>query len=779
MSQAEVLLASLESTDVVAASETLDEGYIVVDENRIVHVPEFLKCLGVQHDHNIETVTIKCPRFWDGHDMSQMKAYINYLCPNGTRGRYLTKNRDISYKTMTFDWEISNNVTQAKGPLSFLVCIVKVDEEGNEERHWNSELNQDCYISEGLECEEIPLVNYPDIITQLLIRMEEVEAIATPAQMQVYANNWLEDNSDQILADIEAKGTATLATIPEDYTETYNKAEASVRTRANAIVLSSDGEQIIIDNSTDDHIRGLKLHGKSVQLSTTGVQLFDVNGERGEIVGTATIEENGARITVTGTYYCAWPIVLTAGTEYYIDFTASGNTATRGVRFAYSDKTLSDIIVNPGVFTPILDTSAVYLYAGMGTSATVIYKNFQISEGSVASPWEPYSGGVASPSPDWPQNIVGIDNPMITIAGKNLWDNANATIGNSAWITRTDTGFVFTRSVTGGTYVCYKIPLAKGNTVTFSCDYSSDYAPYLYLYKDKVYGTAVKFAKGRVTYTASEDLPDATFAVIIGSTDGSNTITDIQVEVNTERTEYESYKAIQTITYDTMPISFYVGTLDCLTGSMTCASLIRPAITAATGWSAGSTTSGWIHGYDSIGKTTIPFHYHLGAAKKDYYPETLCTHFPGAKTWAEIVGATTEMVYRGNANGLAFLAIRINRSRLVEYGFTDDGSITTANAAFEAWLADNSSMELLGEINITLQLPLFDPTTNYPNTTILNRSIIDDSEGSKETEDTAMALSVGSGIMELKYNADTKTYIDNAIKANLTDVMEAIENGSY
>jgi hypothetical protein len=33
--------------------------------------------------------------------------------------------------------------------------------------------------------------------------------------------------------------------------------------------------------------------------------------------------------------------------------------------------------------------------------------------------------------------------------------------------------------------------------------------------------------------------------------------------------------------------------------------------------------------------------------------------------------------------------------------------------------------------------------------------------------------------MELKYNVDTKTYVDNGIKQTVAEVMEAIENGSY
>lgn len=175
MNQAEALLNTLNDGDITTSGETT-EGYIVVNEDRSITVPDSLRRLGVQHDHNIETVTILCPRFWDGHDMSQMTVYVNYLRPDGVKGQYPAANLKVSETTMTFDWVISNNVTYIKGTLSFLICIVKTDADGMEERHWNSELNQQCYISEGMECQEVVVIGYPDIITYLLTKMDEVEA---------------------------------------------------------------------------------------------------------------------------------------------------------------------------------------------------------------------------------------------------------------------------------------------------------------------------------------------------------------------------------------------------------------------------------------------------------------------------------------------------------------------------------------------------------------------------------------------------------------------------
>ena len=168
MSQAENLLNTLSSTGQLANS--FDEAHIVIDNKRIITVPDKLKRLAVQYDHDIETVTFDCPRYWDGIDMSEMSIYINYLRYDTYAGSYKAQNITIDSRNSTkmhFDWTISRNVTQVIGKLTFLVCIRKTDKSGNEVNHWNSELCKDCYISEGLEVDGEELKElYPDIIDQ-------------------------------------------------------------------------------------------------------------------------------------------------------------------------------------------------------------------------------------------------------------------------------------------------------------------------------------------------------------------------------------------------------------------------------------------------------------------------------------------------------------------------------------------------------------------------------------------------------------------------------------
>ena len=187
MSKADELLNSLSDEDIslqLANPET--EPHIVVGDDRFISVPSELQRIAVQYDHDVETVTFDCPRYWDDLDMSDLSIYINYMRKDRVVGVY--KATDISVDTandriMHFNWKISRNVTEVVGQLKFLICIKKGDADGNEVNHWNSELNTEMYISEGLEAGEGFFDSYPaDIITQWENEVQAVKDILLDAR---------------------------------------------------------------------------------------------------------------------------------------------------------------------------------------------------------------------------------------------------------------------------------------------------------------------------------------------------------------------------------------------------------------------------------------------------------------------------------------------------------------------------------------------------------------------------------------------------------------------
>lgn len=208
--QATEMINSMSEADITAymAGSGQDEPHIVIGRDRFITVPADLKRIAVQHDHNVETVTFDCPRYWDGIDMStdEFAIYINYMLADNSLGSYVAENVSVDAtddSIMHFTWTISENVTKAKGSLMFLVCIKKVedrevvvenvveDEEGNEiietetvietvtTNHWNSELNKDLYVSEGLETVEAVSEMTPDFVTKVLTTIDKFDRTVT------------------------------------------------------------------------------------------------------------------------------------------------------------------------------------------------------------------------------------------------------------------------------------------------------------------------------------------------------------------------------------------------------------------------------------------------------------------------------------------------------------------------------------------------------------------------------------------------------------------------
>lgn len=202
MSQADELLDILAERAQTRLADLSTEPHIVINADRSIVVPDVLKTIAVQHDHNIETVTFDCPMYWDGHNLSEMQIYINYIRQDGVIGRCLATNirpdKILDDTLFHFDWTISKSVTSAKGRLKFLVCVVSTDIYEDEEYHWNSLINDDMYIAEGIECETDESNIYPDVITAMLARICALEenkgTTAVPKkEVTLLASAWVGD----------------------------------------------------------------------------------------------------------------------------------------------------------------------------------------------------------------------------------------------------------------------------------------------------------------------------------------------------------------------------------------------------------------------------------------------------------------------------------------------------------------------------------------------------------------------------------------------------------
>ena len=488
MSLADELLDDLSMTGTTFTATPETEPHIVISTDRKVSVPLELRNVAVQHDHNIETVTFDCPRFWDGNDLSTMVIYINYRRSDGGLGCDLAKNLVVEDSIMHFDWCISKNATKAKGTLTFLICAKIADTEGNESIHWNSALNSEMFISEGLECTEQAANESADIIMDLLTRMDTVESITSEESMLGYVNQYLDDSPDVIMDHVTKVATSevigdkvneylndnqplitdqvvevmtpefiqptineyldTNPDIIDEKVELYLESHPIVTDETLSLVgeaadAKSVGDAIkdiherIIDVDALNEVSGtnlfipdgtasegadFKIYGRCDQKQYSGKNLLKNTATTQTRNGvTFTVNDDGS-VTANGTATSDAHGVLTLNTNIAIkggSYILSGCPAGGSVTTYYvqafgtnAHNTGSAILDtgNGGVATftedDILTRIIMVVYKGTTVSNLKFYP--MIRPTGTDEIYEPYVGGVASPNPDYPQDIKSV-----------------------------------------------------------------------------------------------------------------------------------------------------------------------------------------------------------------------------------------------------------------------------------------------------------------------------------------------------------------------------------
>lgn len=253
---------TLEEALEASGAEPVNDIFEIDPETRVITVPASEKLFGVANDGNTERKHFRCPKVvGDNIDLSTMHLYINYQNANGDKYPYLVEDVQTDGDYITFSWLIGPDVVAYKGQIKFIVCAKKGDGTIPE---WNTTLAEGTVL-EGLEATDEVVERNPDIITQLLNRMREVEKIATKEAMQEYVNTYLTEHpveidetltnpykgktivvfGDSILAGWGWKeGTGIIQPLKEKYTDAVwiNKAESG----ANMAVTSSPAHTPIV-----------------------------------------------------------------------------------------------------------------------------------------------------------------------------------------------------------------------------------------------------------------------------------------------------------------------------------------------------------------------------------------------------------------------------------------------------------------------------------------------------------------------------------------------------
>lgn len=162
--------------EALAASvvEPVNDIFEIDPETRTITVPVSEKLFGVSHDGNTERKHFRCPKIvGDNIDLSTMHLYINYQNANGQKYPYLVEDIRTDGDYITFSWLIGPDVVAYKGQIKFIVCAKKGDGTIPE---WNTTLAEGTVL-EGLEAADEVVERNPDIIEQILTRLNNVTEI--------------------------------------------------------------------------------------------------------------------------------------------------------------------------------------------------------------------------------------------------------------------------------------------------------------------------------------------------------------------------------------------------------------------------------------------------------------------------------------------------------------------------------------------------------------------------------------------------------------------------
>lgn len=304
-----------------------------------------------------------------------------------------------------------------------------------------------------------------------------------------------------------------------------------------AITETAKGNPAVCEDSVEWGLQGVRVYGKSTQVTTTGAQLFDVSTAVDDmwiVVNNDSGETESARGFWTSDY-----IPVANGGQY--SFSVKGSS--RGA--FYNDqkvfvKNITEGTGENGTFTAEAD-GFIRL---CGIESTHTKQDFMLNAGSTVKPWEPYTGGKPSPSPEYPQEIhsVGDEGEIgIGMTGANLFD-VSAAIENMVYNTSGElvntTGYVSSQKI------------SCGNERNFTMSGSGSIAVIILEWNEE--GEVLNRADGNQinkSYTLNEDTAQIAFTFYNNTT--ASDLVDVMLNIGSSALPYEPYKAPQSLTIST------------------------------------------------------------------------------------------------------------------------------------------------------------------------------------------------------------------------------------
>lgn len=297
--------------------------------------------------------------------------------------------------------------------------------------------------------------------------------------------------------------------------EVLDKLNEEVDLKLTSPYLNNKGENHVV-NSDNGALKNIIVKGNTVQNSTKGLNLINCTPKTTTINGITMVNNGDGTYTVNGTATDDFDIALAPyTTKQNIYYTLSGCPSGGSKTTYYLDPRGYEYDTDRGttIINPNQDFSN-YIRIVIKKDVTVNNLLFKpmFNEGQTAQPFEPYTGGAPSPSPEYPQEIKAVSKLSGAFYSKNLFDfniikDSNITKGTAVWTNNSVT-------ITSNASDCYTESYSKKNyikvkpnttyTLLFKRDKSIQGS--IYIFEKKDYDDSGYYD---LSYNTSSDLKKA------------------------------------------------------------------------------------------------------------------------------------------------------------------------------------------------------------------------------------------------------------------------------
>ena len=220
----------------------------------------------------------------------------------------------------------------------------------------------------------------------------------------------------------------------KDNDKKINLLKEDISTKITKFYASSQGETHLAD-SDDGKIMDMMVYGKSEQKQYSGKNLLNATLQ--------TTTQNGVTCTANGDGTYTINGTATSDTLFHIGYFIFEKDTKYKIVGCPQGGSLNTLYKLDGSLNANSDTGNGIVYSGDGNkrNARIVVFNGATVNNLLFKPmlttdltatyddFEPYTGGIPSPNPDYPQEIKSVVNPTVKVCGKNL---LNAALGTTA-----------------------------------------------------------------------------------------------------------------------------------------------------------------------------------------------------------------------------------------------------------------------------------------------------------------------------------------------------------